>query len=337
MSNSAKPRNTYFVLFDGVQLLDVSGPAEVLSEANAELSTPFYKLHFVANTRKGVVSSSAGLPLGVEMLPELLPDLHTLVIPGSRIEIIERVVSDPILMAWLAKAVIQAKRVVSICSGAFILGRLGLLDNRQATTHWGGLEQLQKENPRAHIEDDLLFTQSEDLWTSAGVMSGVDMMLALVSHDLDPTLALRIARNIVVFLIREGGQSQFSAPMDMQFKASRGDLTHLITWMEASLDRPMAVEEMAEYMSISVRTLHRRCRECFAMGPAQILMELRHERSRLLLLKPNLAIKNIAINCGYQSAAAFSKAFTKRYNVSPRQYQGRFRISQERKPPAMVN
>ena len=161
-------------------------------------------------------------------------------------------------------------------------------------------------------------------------------MLALVSHDLDPTLALRIARNIVVFLIREGGQSQFSAPMDVQFKASRGDLTHLITWMEASLDRPVAVEEMAEYMSISLRALHRGCQECFAMGPAQILMELRHERSRLLLLKPNVAIKNIAINCGYQSAAAFSKAFTKRYCVSPQQYQGRFRISAERKPPASV-
>lgn len=211
-----------------------------------------------------------------------------------------------------------------MCSGAFILGRLGLLDGHQVTTHWRGTDALRQLYPSASVDNDSLYGQDRQLWTSAGVLSGIDMMLAMVGQDLGSAIALRIARSLVVFLIRDGGQSQFSGPIDLQSKASRSDIVSLVGWLESRLEKTVTVEQMAERLSTSVRTLHRRCLDSLNLTPAQMLSELRLERAHNLLHQLNIPLKSIAAQCGFANAAALSKAFSHRYSIAPKRYRERF-------------
>ena len=332
MSQTAKltsqPKNVYFVLYDGVQLLDVAGPAEVLSQANMEVGHQAYTIHYVANTATGTVRSSAGLGLAVAPLPAITGAIDLLVVPGAVPEALQRAASDEQLMAWLDTAADRAERIASVCTGAFLLGQLGRLDGDRVTTHWLGLEDLRQAFPRAIVEEDSLYVKHRQLWTSAGVLSGVDMMLALVSEDLDSATALRIARALVVFLVRDGGQSQFSGPIDLQSKARRADIVSLVGWLESRLQQPTTVEQMAEQLSTSVRTLHRRCLDALSLTPAQVLSELRLERARNLLHQLNIPLKGIAAQCGFANAAALSKAFSQRFSIAPKRYRERFQSHQ---------
>lgn len=324
MSQTAKPQIVYFALYEGVQLLDVSGPAEVFSEANQQMGRQIYDIRYVSNVPTGIVTSSAGLGLATDGLPKNLKNVHTLMVPGAVLPALEKALDDSVFMAWLGKAAKKADRVASVCSGAFFLGDLGLLEGRQVTTHWLGLELLQQNYPNSKVQRDTLYTQDGNLWTSAGVLSGVDMALAIVTQDLSASVALKIARNLVMYLVRDGGQSQFSGPMDFQTKANRSELLSLVAWLEDRLKNHVTVEHMAEYMATSVRTLHRRCLKVFDLTPAQVLSELRLERSRDLLHQPTLAVKSIAHECGFSNASSYSKAFLRRYGVTPIRYRERF-------------
>ncbi|MBV1877707.1 MAG: GlxA family transcriptional regulator [Pseudomonadales bacterium] len=323
MSQTAKPKKVCFLLYQGVQLLDVSGPAEVLSQANREAGRQVYDVQYVGRQADGKVMSSAGLQLGIDPLPSA-NKIHTLVVPGADLPALAQVRADDELMQWLDKAAANAQVTASVCTGAFLLGQLGYLDDHRVTTHWMGTSSLQNEFPRASVEDNTLYVQDDKLWTSAGVLSGVDMMLAMVRLDLGAAVALNIARALVVFLFRDGGQSQFSGPIDLQSKASRADILNLVFWLEAQLHQAVTVEQMAEYLMTSVRTLHRRCLDALDMTPAQILSELRLERSRNLLHQLNLPVKSIAHECGFSNAAAYSKAFRHRFGVAPNRYRQRF-------------
>lgn len=326
MSQTAKPKKVYFLLYEDVQLLDVSGPAEVLSQANRVSEQLIYDIRYVGHAPEGRVMSTAGLPLSVDPLPPSSETIHTIVVPGADERALEKVRANPEVMQWLDEAVAKADVTCSICSGAFLLGQLGYLDNHRATTHWMGTSRLQSEFPRAQIEEDTLYIHDRNLWTSAGVLSGVDMMLAMVRSDLGPAAALEIARMLVVFLIRDGGQSQFSGSIDLQRKASEGDVVNLIAWLEAQLHKSVSVEEMADFLKVSTRTLHRRCLRALDMTPAQILSELRLERSRNLLHEINIPLKTIAYECGFSTPEAYSKAFRQRFNIAPKRYRERFNL-----------
>ena len=328
MSQTAIPNKSskivYIPLYEGVQLLDLSGPAEVLSQANCTVDYLAYDIRYVCSAPQGMVTSSAGLRLAGEPLPSDVSHVHTLLVPGAKAPALQAALKDKTLIRWLSKVANYADRKVSVCSGAFFLGSIGLLTGRNVTTHWAATKQLQNQYPKTKVEQDTLFVHDDDLWTSAGVLSGVDMALAIVSHDLGTEVALRIAREIVVFLVRSGGQSQFSAPIDLQAKAGRSDLLRLIAWLETQLDKAITVEQMAEFMTTSVRTLHRRCQTTFSMTPAQIVSELRVERGRALLHQIKLPIKSIANSCGFSHSASFSKAFSRRFGVAPADYRQSF-------------
>ncbi len=324
MSQTAKTKTVCFAVYEGVQLLDVSGPAEVFSEANREAGHPIYDIRYVSNARDGVVTSSAGLGLATKPLPRNSKNIHTLVVPGARTSSVETALNDDEFMGWLRRATQNATRVTSVCSGAFFLGKLGLLDARRVTTHWAALNQLQQLHPNARVASDILYIEDGNLWTSAGVLSGVDMALALVAQDVSATTALSIARNLVAYLFRDGGQSQFSAPIDLQTKANRSELVSLVAWLEERLTVHTTVDHMAEYMSTSVRTLHRHCKNVFDLTPAQLLSELRLERSRDLLHQPTTTIKSVARDCGFSNASSYSKAFSRRFGVTPIRYRDGF-------------
>lgn len=228
-------------------------------------------------------------------------------------------------MCWLDKALQQSRRIASVCTGAFLIGALGHLNKHKVTTHWAAIGKLQEMFPTAEVETDTLYSNDGKLWTSAGVLSGVDMALAIVAKDHGRALALQIARQLVVYLIRDGGQTQFSAPINIQAKAAQGDLLRLSAWLLNNIDNPISVEQMAAYMATSVRSLHRRCLSVFALSPARLFVELRLEQARTLLNDGDLSIKAIALSCGYASSAAFSKAFRQRYGIAPADYRKRFR------------
>jgi len=326
MSQTAKSKKVCFLLYEGVQLLDVSGPAEVLSQANRGSKQLIYDIQYVGHAPDGKVMSSAGLPLSVDPLPPSSEAIHTIIVPGADADALGEIRKNALVMQWLDEAVTRAEVTSSICSGAFLLGQLGHLNKRRATTHWMATRMLQNEFPKAQVEQDTLYIHDGNLWTSAGVLSGVDMMLAMVRSDLGAAAALEIARMLVVFLIRDGGQSQFSGSIDLQAKAGEGEIVNLIGWLETQLDKSISLEKMADFLNVSVRTLHRRCLQALDMSPAQILSELRLERSRTLLHELNIPLKTIAYECGFSTPEAYSKAFRHRFNIAPKRYRDRFNL-----------
>nr|WP_240152965.1 GlxA family transcriptional regulator [Photobacterium alginatilyticum] len=326
MFQTAKRRKVYFLLYEGVQLLDIAGPADVLNQANKSLGRIVYDIQYVGHAPNGSVISSAGLPLAVDPLPTDNVKIHTIIVPGAEVDALKQIRADHVVMQWLESATKKAITKISICSGAFLLGQLGCLDEHQSTTHWAFGSMLQDEFPNTKVQTDTLYTHDGNLWTSAGVLSGVDMMLAMVKLDLGPSIALQVARILVVFMARDGGQSQFSVPIKLQAKANRSDIVELISWLESRLNDSTTIVQMADFLGVSVRTLHRRCLQALDMTPAQILSQLRIEFSRDLLHQQNIPLKTIAYECGYSSPESFSTAFRQRFGIAPKRYRERFNI-----------
>ena len=322
---SRAPRDVAFLVYEGVEILDVAGPAEVFAQAARLTDAAGYRLSYHCADPSGHVRSSAGLDLAATPLDEAMPGGGTLVLPGADLGDLERALADPVLMHWLHTAAERSTRIASVCTGAFLLGALGKLDGRRATTHWVGLDELARRHPEARVEDATLWIRDGEIWTSAGVLSGVDLALAMVRTDYGAAVALEIARRLVVYLVRDGAQSQFSAPMDLQARAGRSDLSSLVGWLQSRLDQRIGVEDMAEHMATSVRSLHRRCRDVFDRTPSQLLTELRLEQARALLQEESEPLGRIADRCGYASASALTKAFTHRFGVAPTRFREHFR------------
>jgi transcriptional regulator GlxA family with amidase domain len=320
-----RPRSVLVVLFDGVELLDAAGPAEVFDQASAFTRAPAYSVRYVAASASGQVRTSAGLTLAVEPLPRVPPKADLLLVPGAAAAFIDAALANAPLLDWLRRAWPRARRHASVCSGALLVGAIGGLDGRRVTTHWQVLADLAARHPRAHVERDALFVQDGDLWSSAGILSGVDMALAIVRADLGSGVALAVARNLVVYVVRAGGQSQFSGSVNFQSRAAQGDLQNLVAWLQANVEQDIGVEAMAEHCAMSVRNLHRRCRMSFGLAPAALFAELRLEHARSLLLDATMSVARAAHACGFATPAAFSKAFRRRFGVSPQQYRASFR------------
>ncbi len=317
-------RNVVIPLYEGVTLLDVAGPAEALHHAGVELDSACYRLYYLCCGENDWVTSSTGLPIKGVRLVDLPTDIHLLLVPGApEAALITAVTARP-LMATLRRLAAKATRIASVCTGAFLLGELGLLDGRRVTTHWAGLAALTQRYPAARVAQDHLFEQDGNVWTSAGVLSGVDMTLALIEQDTNRALAMAIAQRLVVFLVRHGGQSQFSAPISLQGEARTDRLAQLVAILQERLAKPWDIGAMAAAVSMSERTLHRRCKEAFELTPAQLLAELRLEHARTLLLSAQRSIKAVALASGYGTPSSLTKAFTERFGVAPTRYRENF-------------
>lgn len=321
MTETAKPRLIVVLLYDDVQLLDFAGPADVFAQANLRAGGRAYELLFVAVG--GEVRGSGGLSMVASPVTAIDRPIHTLLIPGGPVKPVAKALQDAELLAWISRAARGASRVVSICSGAFLLGAVGLLDGRRATTHWMGLDEFAKRFPKVLVERDALFVRDGQIWSSAGVASGIDLALAIVASDLTPAIALQVARDLVLHLVRPGGQSQFTGPLSLQTKAGP-DLVRLVPWLEQHLHQSITVAGMADAMGMSERSFHRRCLKDFAMAPARLLAELRLERARTLLSDDTVAVKNVAALTGFADPAAFSTAFLRRFGATPTSYRHAF-------------
>ena len=323
----SKTANIAILLYPGIETLDLAGPAGVFSEANQQLGSKHYRLDYVCIEPEQRITSSAGLEL-IGCSPRQLPDsIDMLLVPGADTKPIIKAANNQKLISTIHSISSRANRIASVCSGAFLLGAAGLLDGRRATTHWAGIAALRRLFPETMVEDDGLYTRDKNLWTSAGVLAGVDMALAIVREDLGPDVSLRVARRLVVYLVRHGAQSQFSSPLNLQAAGNHSRLQQLIAWTQAHLSDPIGVTDMADYLAVSERSLHRHCNEVFGKGPGKLLTDLRLDRARELLQKSDSPLKQMARECGFASPAAMSKAFNHKYGVSPAHYRRMFQAS----------
>ncbi len=311
--------------FPEVQLLDVAGPLQVFATANrllaAEGVAPPYATRVVA-AREGIVTTSGGLALAAGPLPDRGSPLDTLMVAGG--QGVADAAGDPALVEWLRARAGDARRVASVCTGAYMLAAAGLLDGRRAVTHWAHCDDLARCYPAVRVESDPIFVNDGMIWTSAGVTAGIDLALALVEGDLGRTVALEVARYLVVFLKRPGGQAQFSTALSLQSAGDKFDSLH--GWISENLGREITVPVLASQAGMSERSLLRRYTRATGMSPTQAVERLRVEAARRLLSETALPVKRVAARCGFGSEETMRRSFLRQLGATPKDYRERFSI-----------
>jgi transcriptional regulator GlxA family with amidase domain len=301
----------------------VLGPVEVFHHASLEVPDA-YRIQVVGPTDSDVVRMENGIRLGVEPLPDPPPRHDTLLVAGGSGA--RAAVEDPAIVDWVLRASRRAHRTVSVCTGAYLLAAAGLLDDRRATTHWAFCDDLAHSYTRVHVEPDPVFIREGDVWTSAGITAGIDVSLALVEEDLGPEVALAVARELVVFLKRPGGQAQFSSALSAQ-QAARPALRELQAWIAGHLDDDLTVPVLAERALMSERSFARAFHREVGQTPAAYVEALRIERARDLLEDGAPSLEAVAQSTGFASAEVLRRAFHRRVGVSPAEYRDRFRLN----------
>jgi transcriptional regulator GlxA family with amidase domain len=323
MASAKKPRRVVILAFPGVQPLDVIGPAEVFAGADAISGGGSYSVEVVAKSPDPIAVRGAGYSL----LPKLTMAkcggrIDTLIVAGG--VGVRAAEQDVELIRWIRSAARRSRRVTSVCSGSFLLARAGLLAGRTVTTHWASTDELARRHPELKVDPNPIFVQDGDVWTSAGVTSGMDLSLALVEEDLGRDIAVEIARWLVLFLQRPGGQAQFSSHLTTQL-AERRPLRELQSWIADNLDQDLRVEALAERAAMSPRNFARFFGREIGMTPAAYVEQLRVERARQLLEDSADPIDLISTRCGFGTPETMRRAFGRRAGVPPAQYRARFR------------
>jgi transcriptional regulator GlxA family with amidase domain len=318
------------VMYPDVQILDVTGPLEVFARTARWLvdhdrcGHPAYTVELLA-ARPGIVRSSSGLELVVHRsFTEVRRGIDTLLVAGGAGA--RRAPSDRVLVRWLRRIAPRVRRLASVCTGAFLLAEAGLLDGRRATTHWGACRELAERYPHVMVDADPIFIRDERIYTSAGVTAGMDLALALVEEDHGREVALAVARELVMFLKRPGGQSQFSAQLMAQ-AADREPIRELQAWIGAHPAADLSVAALARRAAMSVRNFARVFTREVGTTPARFVERARVEVARRRLEDSSTGIEVVAAQCGFSSAEIMRRAFLRTVRVNPAQYRHRFRIA----------
>lgn len=308
-------RNVALLVFDGIQVLDATGSAAVFGAANDAAGTLFYRLHMLS-AQGGPVTSNCGVALHTAALSSLAPGkADTVLVAGGSKAGLEATVRDETVRAWMVRASSKARRYGSICSGAFVLAAFGLAQGKRVATHWESTALLGARHPDLDVDANALYVEDGRVWTSAGVTTGIDMCLALVARDLGDAVANAIARRLVLYARRPGYQSQFNPVLAAQTRAD-ASFSDLLDWIRAHLDAPLDVAVLAERAGMSPRNFHRRFTEAVGETPARFVETLRLDQARDLL-EAKMPLKEIAARTGYANQGQFSKAFVRRFGVSP--------------------
>jgi transcriptional regulator GlxA family with amidase domain len=316
------------LVYPNLQILDAIGPLEVFARANqvwterhAGEPAP-YELQLVARAA-GPVSTSTGFALvAPSSLTEVRGPLDTLLVAGGNG--VFAAGKDRALMRWLARQAPRARRVASVCTGAFLLAEIGLLDGLRATTHWSACELLQRRYPKVRVDPDPIYVREGRVWTSAGVTAGMDLALALVEDDLGRDVALAVARRLVLFLKRPGGQAQFSAQLAGQL-AGREPLRDLQTWIAEHPEADLSIEALARRVAMSPRNFARVFTRQVGRTPARFVEETRVEAARRRLEESDDGLDAIAAATGFGSTETLRRAFLRVLRVNPASYRSRFR------------
>ena len=309
--------------FPLVQLLDVTGPFQVFASANDLVlesgGRPPYDLQVVARSGAQVTASS-GLKLSAAPLSRVNAAVDTLMVAGG--QGVEAAAADPAIIEWVQQRAKRVRRIASVCTGAFLLAATGLLDGRRAVTHWSYCAELARRFPKVRVESDPIFLRDGPVWSSAGVTAGIDLALALVEEDLGSSLALAVARYLVVFMKRPGGQAQFSTVLSLQRADDEFGALH--EWINNHLADDLPLPVLADRAGMSERSFSRHYAEATGLTPARAIERLRVEAARRLLSESGLPVKRISQRCGFGSEETMRRSFLRLLAVTPQDYRSRF-------------
>lgn len=321
--------------YDDAQILDITGPLEIIASANElGLSPPPYAVELVGE-RKGLMQTTMGLPLVAargfgSVSDDELRALHTFMVSGGSGT--AKIMQNRAFMAFVARAVRLAPRVASVCSGAAILAATGALDGRRATTHWGAAPVIARSFPKVRMEPDAIHVRDGKFWTSAGITAGMDLALALVEEDLGHEIALKIARRHVLYMMRPGGQAQFSAELAAQ-AAPKGKTARALAHIHAHLSGDLSLPALAQACAMSPRSLQRAFLAEHGVSPAAYVARARLDAARRKLSERAAKIESVAAQCGFASGEVLRRHFHRALGVSPSDYRARFLTAQRRHSP----
>ncbi|MBZ9772393.1 GlxA family transcriptional regulator [Mesorhizobium sp. CO1-1-8] len=316
------PRHVVLIMYEQAKLLDITGPMQVFKDACEVDGRPAYSVT-LASREGGQIRTDAGVALATETIEQAMAsDVDTLLVMGGTPA--DSALATQSLRACLAPYLNIPRRIGSICTGAFILAELGVLDGLEATTHWGKCKKFEGLYPEVKLRADAIFVSSGRVWTSAGVTAGIDMALAMVEHDLGNAVALKLARDLVLFLKRPGGQSQFSVELQQQLRDARGRFEDLHGWIRLNLDGDLSVPALAVAAKMSPRNFARVYARETGESPARAVEQIRVEAARRLLETAPDSVKQIAYRIGFGDDERMRRAFLKAFGVSPHDYRSRF-------------
>jgi transcriptional regulator GlxA family with amidase domain len=303
-------RDIAVLIFPGFQLLDAAGPITTFEEARHETAPPAYQLRVIARSAGPVVSSS-----GVQLIAEPLTvdPLDTLIVAGGWGTAEASACVET--LAYVRAAAGRARRIASVCSGAFVLAAAGLLDGRRATTHWGRAAEFARAYPQVRVEPDRIFIRDGAVWTSAGITAGIDLALAMVAEDLGDAIAKRTAQQLVVYHRRPGGQSQFSALLEADRPGSR--FSPVLAWARERLGERLPVERLADRAAMSPRHFARAFAAETGMTPAKAIERLRLEASREWIESGSEPIERVAACTGFGDPERMRRAFIRAFGQPP--------------------
>jgi len=318
-----KQRRIVLLVTPPVEELDLVAPLEVFGTANRLIrpGKPVYSVEVVTNARNREIAGACGLSLRAhKYYRDVEPDVDSvLVICGTS----ARNARDRALFAWLRSAASSARRLGSVCVGAYLLASAGLLDGKRATVHWKYARELAVRYPRVSVDPNPIWVQDGNIYTSAGISAGIDLALAWVEQDHGAAAAMKVARELVLFLRRPGGQDQFSATLSAQALETKS-IHELQVWMAENVDRKLAVETLAHRVAMSPRNFARVFRREMGTTPSRYVLQLRVEAARRLLEQTDKAPAQISFACGFSSVDLMRRAFQRLLGTTPGKYRGHF-------------
>lgn len=325
-----KIKHIVFLVVPQATLLDITGAYEVFTQATEyiaqhEINTSFtYKLHTLSISKKKNITTSGGMVIHCEEnISGIDYPIDTLIVPGVPNALADVYTLPPGVLQWLHKQSVTARRICSVCTGSFFLAATGILDNRKATTHWEKCDSLQKRFPVVKTDANSIFVKDGNVYTSAGISSGMDLALALVEEDYGKTLAVDVARQMVLYLKRPGSQSQYSTVLNYQ-KTDYQPVVEACEWIQENLQQVVTVENLAALVLMSPRNFARVFHRETGITPARYIERLRIEAACRYLVDTSLSLKEIAALCGLGSYDNMRKVFVKHIRISPADYRRNF-------------
>lgn len=321
-------RRIGMLIYPEVQGLDVMGPMDAfgaVSIANGKGSSPGYQILTIGLSTQ-LVATESGLLLKPEYTTKSAPRVDTLIVPGGRNmrnpQFAEKYAH------WIAKQATSVRRIASICTGAFGVARAGLLTGRRVATHWRYADDLREQFPDIDVDGNALYCKDGRYYSSAGITAGIDLSLALIEEDFGPGISLSVARELVVYLRRPGGQAQYSEPL--QFETENTDsVSDVARWINTNFQKRITVELLAERAGMCPRHFARRFKRSFGVTPAEFVERVRLTEARRRLASSARNIDRVAQSLGYRSSSVFRLAFERRFGVAPSAYRKRFAVGKQ--------
>lgn len=319
-----KQKQIVIVGYDEIMGLDMVGPLEAFGSAQVKtVPGSFAEPYHVTVAALGAKTfrSEFGLTFTAAKYLSEIREVDTLLVPGGRgMRLGDNAAK---LSAWLRRNGAAVRRIASVCTGIYGMAASGLLNGRTVATHWKHSTDLAKRFPKLRVDPNSLYVKDGKYWTAAGVTAGIDLALALIEEDFGPEVAIAVARDLVVYMKRPGGQEQYSAPLQFQLQA-RGRFADLLPWIHAHLNQDLSVEALAERLALCPRQFTRRFKREFGSSPASFVRRMRLDEARERLSSTDGSVDEVARSVGFSDGDNFRRAFERCFHVAPREYRGRF-------------